>query len=376
MAELRRLRVLLLLHELSLTGAPRSALRIFTALGAQVDLRVVTRERGPLMEQFARLGPVSILNLHTPDLARDPIAWIRRQVIRARIMRWRPDLQYANSVLTLPIARRLAIGDVPILLHVHESTVALGVFETAYPELIRSMPSGYVAVSETVSEALATGFNVPKDQIRVIPPFVEMSQFAGAKRNREGEASSLLVGGMGNPSWTKGLTLWLLMAREIADRSPELDVRFRWVGIRETAEGHQFRAMARKLGLESVVEFVPEVEDASNELAQFDILAITSWEEAASLVALEAMVAGVPVVCFRGSGGPPELLLDCGVIIPTFSPLSMAGAVIEMLEQPQRRLALATAAQARVSASYTVAATVPRIADEMTRLARSPRNKS
>src|SRR5664280_1372578 len=148
-------RVLLLLHEASRTGAPILARDIFRALGDDIVLRSIAWDGGPLEEDFRQLGPLTVLSAY-PRLprrlhdARDMVL-AARAVRRARLpsvgwraRRWRPDVVYANSVSSLPLVARLGLAEWPVLLHVHELSVALAEFEGSYPGLLRRIPSRYI----------------------------------------------------------------------------------------------------------------------------------------------------------------------------------------------------------------------------------------
>jgi glycosyltransferase involved in cell wall biosynthesis len=233
----------------------------------------------------------------------------------------------------------------PVLLHIHELSVALAEFQATHPGLLGGIPSRYIAVSDAVGAALQHEYQVPASSISLIRPFVAMPEQSRAPEREPG--GPFVVGGMGNPSWTKGGVLWLLAAREVVDRLGEGAVRFRWVGVRENQEGRQFRAMADKLGLVASVDFIPETRTPLTELATFDVLAVTSWEESASLVVLEAMGLTLPVVAFRGAGGPEEVLTDGGILVDGFSPTAMSQAIIDLLRDPERRRRIGLAGRAR-----------------------------
>lgn len=374
-----RPRVLLVVHQLSRTGAPILALRVFQALGHDVALRTVALDGGPLEPDFARLGELRVLAT-CPRLLQRHLS-VRERSLLAKASgfarapmegwlarRWRPDVVYANSVWSLPIVERLGRGRQQVLLHVHESSVALEIFEAAHPGLIRSLPSSYVAVSERVRRDLQARYDIPAASIRVIPPFVDVPP-AGPPKD-EPEGARLVVGGIGYPSWTKACDLWLLTARELADRLGQTSVGFKWVGVPDNQDGIQFRAMVDKLHLGLVVDLVATTTEPLNHLRTFDVLAMTSWEESASLVVLDAMTIGVPVVCFRGVGGPEEELLDTGVVVESFSPSAMARALEGLMGDPLRRAELASAAHDRVTSVYSRTKVVPMMLEEIERLAR------
>jgi glycosyltransferase involved in cell wall biosynthesis len=369
-----RPRVLLLLHEASQTGAPILARDTFQALTSNVVLRSILWDGGPLETDFRRLGHLTVLSSYPrflPRLRGAASAAVAMKVVRHarlplegwRARRWRPHVVYANSIWSLPLVARLGLAGRPVLLHVHELTVALAEFEATHPGLLGRTSSRYIAVSDAVAAALRDVYHVPPSSISVIRPCVAMPVDLRALARPPG--APLVVGGMGNPSWTKGGVLWLLAAREVVDRLGEGSVRFRWVGIRENAEGRQFRAMADKLGLAGSVDFIPETRTPLAELATFDVLAVTSWEESASLVVLEAMGLTLPVVAFRGAGGPEEVLTDGGILVDGFSPTAMGLVVVALLRDPVRRRSIGLAGRAQAESFSAPGRTAPLVLHEI-----------
>ncbi len=371
-------RVLLLLHEMTLTGAPRLALSLFRSLRGDVSLRIVSIHPGPLNGAFRELGHVSTLSsvrrqgYQQAGIAGKAAARMRDQleiVIAGRRCRsWRPTLNYVNTVEALPLVAELGMQGVPTLLHVHESSVALERFVAAHPGILAGLPNRYIAVSHVVADELTRRHGIPLTKIAVIPPFVDVPP---AELSRAPSSSPWVIGGVGNPHWTKGVDLWLLAAREVVSRLGEERVRLIWVGLRDNDEARHFRAMVRKLGLEDVVELHPETPDPFSAIARFDVLAMSSWEESASMTVLEAMACSVPVVCFGGSGGPAEEVGDAGVVVPDFSPAAMGEAIAGLLLDPGRRQKMAEVARARVGESYSETHLVPLIAAQMRETART-----
>lgn len=60
---MRKTRVLLLLHELSRTGAPRSAIDGFDAMRDEFEVRTIVPAPGPLAAECRALGPLDILSV-------------------------------------------------------------------------------------------------------------------------------------------------------------------------------------------------------------------------------------------------------------------------------------------------------------------------
>ena len=360
-------RIVVLLHQLSLTGAPRLTLDILDAFRAETSLRIVSAEGGPLIDVARRLGPSVVLRqagfvrLIPKGLATERVVQVlaggagrlRATEQAVRLRRWKPDLVYVSSVAALPLVRMLHLTDAPVVLHVHELGSTLAWYERTYPSLILSAPNRYIAVSKAVAHDLVSSLGVPSGAISVISPHGLAHESAIRPMSRAIGRERLIVGGAGNPSWTKGVDLWLLAAREAVDRLGADRIRFVWVGYRDNRDGLQFRSMISRLGLDSQVELVAETERPYDQFARFDMFAMTSWEESASLVVLEAMAMGIPVMCFAPTGGPAEEVGGAGVVIPSMSPHAMADAIVDLAESPQRRWAMGSAGAERVRENFS-----------------------
>ena len=130
------MRVLLISHEASRTGAPRVAVLVARGLVEQGhSVQIVSRKRGPLLLEFATVAPTSVefLNRVRRKLwsirATRLIAYlVDTALATATLIRRRPDLVYVNSTaaaIYLRPARWLARR---ALLHVHESSALAASF--------------------------------------------------------------------------------------------------------------------------------------------------------------------------------------------------------------------------------------------------------
>lgn len=383
---MRRTRLLLVMHEMSLSGAPRLALSSFRRLHDETDIHIVSEHGGPLEANFRALG-------HTTVLRQGPLATISQRIagsqtgvtaiegltgrIRSRFVlmrprKWRPDVVYVSSVAALPILARMPWVrrlNAPTILHVHEAEIALWRYEAAVPGLMATMADRYVAVSESVASALVR-LGIDQARVVVIPPHVDDRWLHAGTMGTDMEFDGhderpIVVGGAGAPNWTKGVELWLLTASELVRRHGPDRYRFVWVGVRDDHSSVSFRAMVAKLHLEGVVELMPETPDPLPAFSKMDVLIVSSWEESASLVTLEMMAMGKVVACFRGSGGPAEELGDAGIIIDEFSPKGMADSIADVADSPGWRLDIGRMARARIQEQYTAAVQIPKILREI-----------
>ncbi|MFI9273883.1 glycosyltransferase family 4 protein [Kitasatospora sp. NPDC052896] len=100
--------------------------------------------------------------------------------------------------------------------------------------------------------------------------------------------------------------------------------------------------------------------DVPDLLAAADLVVISSRWEARSLVAQEALRAGVPLVV-TAVGGIPELVGDAAVLVPAGDPAALARAVDGLLADPVRRAALAEAGPVQAETWPDEAATVAQV---------------
>lgn len=88
------------------------------------------------------------------------------------------------------------------------------------------------------------------------------------------------------------------------------------------------RELASELGVGERVVFSGLVPNARRLFKAFDLFALTSDHEPFGMVLLEAMAAGVPVVC-SDCGGAPEVVRGCGKLFPLGDDQALASSLVE-----------------------------------------------
>jgi len=115
----------------------------------------------------------------------------------------------------------------------------------------------------------------------------------------------------------------------------------RLVLLGEGPERAALTALARQLGMEDRVELAGWVTAPWTDQFQFDVLATPSRVEGFGLVAVEALMAGIPVVASR-LGGLVEVLREgeTGLLVAPGDPVVLAHALRELLTDPVKRGAM------------------------------------
>lgn len=95
------------------------------------------------------------------------------------------------------------------------------------------------------------------------------------------------------------------------------------------------------------------VDDMPSVYRALDVLVVPSQREAESMVILEAMASGVPVVATAVGGTPKLLAQGAGVLIPPSDLRAAVRALLPLLSDPQRRAEVAAQAQQRVEEHFS-----------------------
>ncbi len=131
--------------------------------------------------------------------------------------------------------------------------------------------------------------------------------------------------------------------------------------------GPEWQALAQELGVGDRIAWLGEVPDADlpalYHLADLFVLPASHPSEAFGLVQVEAMAAGLPVVCTELGTGTSYVNQHgvTGLVVPPRDAAALAGAVNTLLADPARRATLGAAARARVAAEFALNVMVDRM---------------
>jgi len=173
--------------------------------------------------------------------------------------------------------------------------------------------------------------------VRVIPNGIDVDALVEAAREEAppgippGEGP--LVGFLGRLERVKGPDVFVEACRVLASRRQ--DLRFAVAGSGSLA-GEIERGL--RAACSERAAFLGRVSNAAAFLSSLDVLVVPSRSESFSLVALEAMAIGTPIVA-TAVGGLADLLREsgAGILVPPDDPLAVADAVERLLADPASR---------------------------------------
>jgi rhamnosyl/mannosyltransferase len=146
---------------------------------------------------------------------------------------------------------------------------------------------------------------------------------------------------------------------------PDVAARLLVVGVGPMEA--EWKALAQQVGVADRIIWGGEAPDADlsalYHLADLFVLPASHSSEAFGLVQVEAMAAGIPVVCTELGTGTSYVNQDgiTGRVAPPRDPAALAAAISELLADPAKRTAMSAAARARVEAEFEQSVMVERV---------------
>ncbi|MFQ3617898.1 MAG: glycosyltransferase family 4 protein [Cyanobacteriota bacterium] len=202
-----------------------------------------------------------------------------------------------------------------------------------------------VAVSRQVEQGLLK-LGIPAAKIRVVLNGVDIAAFAPgfAERDRWGLPKNVPMG---------------LFAGDIKTPRKNLDTVIRALTqvsglhlvVAGDLRGSPYPRLAKDLGVGDRVHFLGYRRDLKDLMKAADLFIFPSRYEACSLVLLEALATGLPVVTAATTGGAEIVTPDCGVVLPDPNDVDqLAQALRTLIANPERRSQMGLAARRRAEA--------------------------
>ena len=344
-------------HDVYGAAPPQSPL--FTRLATSAEVTPLALELGPKLAARTAIDLVGRWPLYTHTLRR----WLTEHHQKLRIELLHVQFK-KEQLLATGAARRLGI---PVLWTEHGALP--GPLARFRPALwlyrrMASKASAIICVSEAVKrDLIARG--VPTSLLRVCRNGIHLSEIPSppvrdARRQRVRESlgigkGELVVAAVGRLSWVKGLCYLIEAVPSVLQRVDATRI----LVVGDGPELAHLVKLAAARGVSDQIIFTGHRDDIDDVLAATDVVVMPSLNEGMPFAALEAMVAGVPVVASR-VGALPELLDEgrAGILVQPGKPRELASGLCEILVDADKRTRLAKAGRARVVEHFSFEAMI------------------
>jgi glycosyltransferase involved in cell wall biosynthesis len=343
-------------HEASTTGAPILALNLAQQLSGSHNVVVLLLRGGPLLPQFQASATGLIL--------------ARRQFVNRKLVKralaqasqgQAPSFALVNSVVSAPLLEPLRGEGIACLCLVHEFVTYIKPLDV-FSEVGLWASRVVCSTPLTWNDVLRHCSHLADVPLAVLPQGRCQLPAAGAPSSDgapayapEGAAeqflkqlpnNTLLVLGAGAVQPRKGVDLFVAVADQIRRLAPELPIHFAWIGS-GYAPNHDFsvsvwlKDQIERSGLSNQLTMLDESPAYTALIERSDLFVVSSRLDPLPNVAIDAMLAGTPVLCFAEACGIANLLeqqplLHSAGVAPYFDCNAMARKAVALLRSPQR----------------------------------------
>lgn len=325
-----------------------------------VEVEVAGPAAEPLLQELAAAG-CRVWDIPLSPAFR-PLEDLRAAGRLASLLRRQEyDLVHVHGFkASLPGRLGGALAGVPVVYTVHNFVfeAAGGARRRLYlacERLLAPFTARYIAVSTALQRDLAASARVAPQRIAVIynsirmPETPQAAELTALRKEFALDEETRVVLCVARLVREKGVDLLLQAAAALQGAGRAGDQLPRWhvVMAGDGPEEAALREQARSLGLEHLVTFAGYRTDVGALLALADVVALPSRAEGLSLVLLEALAAGRPLVAAK-AGGMPEIIADgeTGLLVPVEDPLALAAALRRLLTDQALAARLSAAARA------------------------------
>ncbi len=222
-----------------------------------------------------------------------------------------------------------------------------------------------IAVSGAVAREVQTQRLLPAERIVVVPNGIDLERFAQAtsqtarnnsRRQWNIREDEFLIGTVGEITALKGHEEFLRAASIILSSFPQ--AKFLVAGMdfsRDRKNLAALETLIAQLNIGGSVQMIGWVEDLPACYGALDVFVSASHTESFGLAIAEAMAGNTPVVA-TGTEGAKEIIIDgeSGVLVPVGDAASLAAAVIDLLNDENKRHNLAVSGRERIQAQFSL----------------------
>ncbi len=229
--------------------------------------------------------------------------------------------------------------------------------------------SSVMSVSAYTADAVARQHGVERSRIHVVPPPLDPGFLAAAEGNEVREAPRrglrlLSISRLNEIDAPKGVDRVIEALPLVRSRVPDVD--YTVIGTGDDRD--RLERLAESVGVQDITHFAGAVSDSElhEYLSDADLFVLPSAKEGFGIVFLEAAVHEMAVIG-GNHGGIPEVVIngETGVLVKATDLQSLAHAIVELLLDDGRRIAMGRNGARRARESYSYERFEQRIANAL-----------
>jgi glycosyltransferase involved in cell wall biosynthesis len=362
--------IVVVCHEASRTGAPILGWNLARTLSTSFNVVIVLVKGGKLESAFAQAASVVVKrpdggNFHDAEA---------KHVANRIVETYHPLFVIANSVETRSFVPGFTQAGVPVIALVHEfsgNTRPLGILNQVY-----EWAAHIVFSAKVVEDASRADYPILSvREVSVVPqgPCVVPADKGTSRGKRPGRTAQseklkgtneMLVVGMGAVQIRKGVDLFIAIAADVRRLAPESKIRFAWIGQGYDPKhdvgysAYLAEQISRSHLREEDLVFVNEVDDLEPIYAQTDIFLLSSRLDPLPNVAIDAMIRGIPLICFENATGIAEVLSSeeaTGSLVVPYMDIRTAAETIVSLTRARTKLhAISSAVRSKAISTFNM----------------------
>ncbi len=332
-------KILLITHQTSKTGAPYTILLIFKEILKKQNIELdvfALSSLGDLKNEFKEISS----NFYSPEkyynyrktFYEKILSFLRvrtydtpLEIVKHEILRNKYDYIYANTVVTIPIAIELNESiNAQLIAHIHELNHAI---QECLPDLKNYIEyiNYFFVPSELNKKLLVNQFQVPIDKISICRAAASPPE-NHFKLKSQTDIFNVYMCGTAN--WRKGEDLFLTLANSVV--KTDCNIHFYWVGEQNVINKIKTEIELLKLKTQDNIHFLGESKNVYEIIEKMNCFILTSREDPFPLAAIEAGMAGLPIICFDRGNGIQEILDDSELIVEYLNIDSMKNKILEL----------------------------------------------
>ena len=372
-----RANVLVVAHEASFTGAPILAQNIMRVLAERYNVYAVTIKGGDLIAPILDSTVETVIAGRHPERGSGVYRYLARFLSALDL-----DFAVVNSIEArrlLPILEEL---DVPNLALIHEFAsytrprTAFDEVVIHADEIVFSSPLTLENAAEAAGMELAPNIHVfPQGKCTVPGRGDEVVDGIERQRLRahlrpDGHEDDFVVIGAGHVQIRKGCDLFIEVARQLQAKTQGRRVRFVWIGAgydpeHELAYSVYLQDQLKRSGMAETVRFLPPTTEIEYAYGLADVLLLPSRLDPLPNVAIDAMLAGTPVLCFDSATGIADVLREAGLgpdcVAAYLDPADMSAKLAALAASPAHHADIARRTRTHAEAIFEMTGYVARL---------------